>query len=407
MTRPPSFVREPGFTLIELIIVLGLSSMLTVSLFSIHQAQRSQQLYDTAADRLKALNSAALKAMVETGEAPQTLSELLLYSEYPDAELSPWGEEIRLTGRSAQGLTLIMDYPDKQAAERIATLVSGSWSEQSSVYTQVHLPTSNLLRDNLLHRHADEDNPERNRMETHLDMNGFSVLGATDIEAQRLAADLIEVDEINSDSASVDYFYGKLIDSEHLYSDHIEAGSLVAQQVYIDNLETEVLSANTADINEVQTNYLRSDLAEVHTLTVSAGLSVEGTLTSHELTTSSMTADFITIQHQLSATEIEVTGSLDAGLIIAAHLQTVDLVSEQLEAGSLTSASAEFDELTASTLTVLNGVSAQHMAVDNLQATEIHAEDFITATTSLNQLEVELANYQQLWQQCIDAGGCQ
>lgn len=400
------FALNDGFTLLELVIVLGLSSMVLVSLMAVYQSNRNDQLHYVASDRLNTLRTAGIKSLVEMDQLPVSMAELLVLADNPEAGITPWGHEVSLT-HLQDGLRLETQFLTPAMAQRISANVAGSWSDNALVIMHVRPPASRLFEQNLLHRIADPENPELNAMQTDLNMNGFAITSAVHIASQNIVSDSLVADLVDTESGQFNSVFSDQGTFKIVIADQVSASAVTT-----DNLDADVMNASEVNAEVANIGYAQIQSADIENLDVADFyvrqlLSVSGVLDSEHITTQQLTADFAEIKDQLNVSDMIVEGHLQSILLTSTRVEAQAIVANELQATEMSAQTANIEELQADQVVVTSDLFADTIMTQNLNAQGISAQDFITDQTSLNQLRTELTNYQQLWQECLDSGGCQ
>lgn len=215
--------RSRGFTLIEVQVALLIATVGTLLLIPSFFERAESKVADSAIHQMYTVGDASVRHSQDLGTFPDEANgcagaiDTLIASGYlvgfqqrGGNYVTSWGSPI-VTSCTALRMDVTNSAPEDRWAQKMANTLGSASITGTTVTTSFSRSTIN---DNqYLFRVAVPGQPERNRMETDLDMNGFDILGietvnattvnattvnATDVAATTVDADTANLDTINS-----------------------------------------------------------------------------------------------------------------------------------------------------------------------------------------------------------------
>ncbi|WP_228517959.1 type II secretion system protein [Aliidiomarina indica] len=376
-----------GFTLLETMIVLAVVSSLLLGLMQVQRGARQQQSMLLASQEMNALAAAIYHHLVlhdDGSLSALTISDLQSNGLYQGRTLSPWETPYELLFDETSFIVQV-DLGHAMRAERLAGMLANARVNNTRVESYVPVPIRAADASAALHRYAQPDSPELNQMFTSIHMNQHSItdidgLFAEDVESQWLTTHTLTATNLHAMQFSADVMVSELAQIDELTAALADLTSVSVGQGYFDTLVVDELygASASAVVAELYVDQLLADTLQINNLYISEQL------ISDQATVNN--AYFQFIQADITSTEH----------LNAQSISTIYGMSEHLFASVMV-----VDDLRTDVLRVHDSFTA-----DRVYADAVYANDVITPFGSMSQFHQQLEQYQQLWHQCIDAGGC-
>lgn len=380
-------IRTKGFTLLESILVLAVVSSLLLGLMQVQRGARQQQSLLTAAEDMSSLVTAIyhqvmLQQTIDLNSL--TVSDLQASGLYRGRVMSPWETPYELLAEPTLVIVQV-DVGSPLRAERLGGLLANARVQGTHVESVVPMPIQGADAAHALHRYAQPDAPELNQMFTNLDMNYFNIDGVATLYSESI------------DSQSVDT---ATMTANVLLTNELQSQTLLSEVAFIDELATQI-----ASFNELWVNEGHMDVLQVNEIYAPTATAIVAELWADMLHTDSFVMDHLTVTEQLTSTQVNAQEAF-IDVLHGAHA-----TFQNIQAGQLVATSASSDVLNTNTLTAqqftTDSVTVQtNLTANRVYADWVYASDVITPHGSMSQLNQQLEQYQLLWAQCVEAGGC-
>lgn len=176
-----------GYILFELVIALSILSGLLLFSQQWLLQQQKRQGNDFSASAAQQFLAAIETFWLAERRTPATLAELVSKG-YVAQVWQPWPGEWSIEQyENMLRLRLAVDAGSAGAAQRLSEQVAGAHVTRTGEFMMhVFEPVQLALYKRYLHRYPDAFSPEYNQMQTHLDMNGFSLTNVNEMHANQL-----------------------------------------------------------------------------------------------------------------------------------------------------------------------------------------------------------------------------
>lgn len=379
--------RTSGFTLLESILVLAVVSSLVMGLIQLQRGMRQQQSLLMASQEINALVTAVYHYLMEqktTDLSAVKLSDLQESGLYQGRILSPWSTAYELVPESSF-MVVQVDVGTPLRAERLANVLANARVDGSLVQSLVPAPIQDVDVGVALHRYADPDKPELNQMFTHLNMNQHRLDDVLGVYATSLESQWLETEHLTAE-----VFYSSVINSQSIISQTAQLGEI---------------ATNTAEFSELWVNHGRFDYLEVDKLNGSSAIAILSELYTNLIHAELAVLESLTITDQLTSKNVTATDAyidlLHGGQANFGKINVEQLTTNVGSSGTLNVNTFVADTLDTDRLTVRTNLTANRVYADR-----VYAADVITPHGSVSQLNQQLKEYQLLWAQCVEAGGC-
>lgn len=207
-----------AFILFELVIALSLLSALLLFSQQWLSQQAKRQSSQAGLTGAQQLLTAVEVYWLNEGQTPTTLAELVSKG-YITKIWQPWEGTWQLQLEQNM-LRLSLMGNDLRQTQRLSEQIPGALiNSQGALVLHVFEPVQVVLRSRYLQRYSDANVPENNRMETHLDMNGYSIRNIATLHSDSLVANTATIGIAHFSNAQVA---------------RLEVNELIAEQAVID-----------------------------------------------------------------------------------------------------------------------------------------------------------------------------
>lgn len=375
--------RSAGYSLFELLIVLAfLSGVLIFSMQLSSSKQRNTRIELLVSELIDIKNG--VYAASDYLEHNVTLPALVAENLYFGSLLSPWGEPYVIEYTNA-GIYVQGYAKNEQLAALVVRQLPAADFEHGWVRILVRRPQPKIDDSVYLHRKRVSSRPYLNQMRTNLDMRGNDVLNvgsltANESELLNITASTSTLQDLVSTSAIIDHLSAVNIESGTAALQQVQANTFAVSELLVAELFAEnlVVNAPLVSVQSIQVNSLHGNTLTVDDLAVANQLLVNGVQAN--------TAEF----NWLSADQLN-TQNLNVGTLSANEINAGEIAGNSLNVSSLST----------------NQVNVSgNFQVSQLIANIIIASDFVTANTSLIEVQKLAAKVESLWLQCTVEGGC-
>jgi prepilin-type N-terminal cleavage/methylation domain-containing protein len=190
--------RQKGFTLGEMLLVLGIMGTIAVATLPKEQFLYQQGFVDAAARDLQSLQHAYNRFYAANRRNPASMAELQPY--YNGRMTSPWNTPYQGTA-TANGFTFSVNTNSAAYASKLQNTMGNAQLSGTAVSKGVPIPLIETIASQQLHRVAIAGRPELNQQQTDIDATGNDVVG---------------VDTFDANEANVNDVYAQTVDTDIL-----------------------------------------------------------------------------------------------------------------------------------------------------------------------------------------------
>lgn len=249
------------------------------------QKERYAKLTSTAARDINKVRAGIVAYYMANMGWPANLGDIKSDGFYAGSFKTPYGVINGETSGSNYNLYFSMA-DDSDQGKRIASLVaakSGGTANNEKVTLSVGVPTAASLVAGMLSRKYDPSNPDANKMETSIDMNGHDINNINTLNATTLNADNATINNALTVTGDTNLNNLTATGNTSLNTLTVSNDANFAQDVSING----TTSAKDISVsNQITTNTLDSDSLSVTGLsTFNGGVSVNGQVTVNGVTT--------------------------------------------------------------------------------------------------------------------------
>jgi prepilin-type N-terminal cleavage/methylation domain-containing protein len=413
-----SMKRVKGFTLIELVIVMGVIATMSAAIIPYQEQVKTKQLRTSTVEDFAELSQSYRRFYAENRRNPTGVAELVSLGYYTGVTSSPFGSAYKgASDASGKGFVFTLDTGDNARASVLSSHIKGD-VVGNIVSKRISIPSIETIASHYLARQSIAGRPELNQLETTIDANGNDLVNINTLDAQKIDAvdvnatnaviDVVDViDEITFGTHTIRHTSTQLVfDSPDVsFTNDIKvAGDIIGSNSNVSGINT--ITANVGQFDSVTSNTLTASTGNINTLTGNKLNYVNGVFT--ELNTETLSAisgtinNLTTITHNTETLNAQNVNASNA-VITKGNIATLKGTSLDYTNGTVLAltgndinyAKGTFTNLIANGLTA-NSLVAGRAVISNVDTKSLKFTNGVVTNLTANTATYNTANINEL-----------